>query len=95
LPLQLNIILNSSGVIASIFEGASGTTADFIRTLILLLVKHPQCQEKGQKEIDALLGCERAPRLSDFENLPYVQAIVKEVFSMYLCLPFRALTYTA
>ncbi|KAJ7810305.1 cytochrome P450 [Mycena olivaceomarginata] len=72
------------GVIASIFEGASGTTADFIRTLILLLVKHPQCQEKGQKEIDALLGCERAPRLSDFENLPYVQAIVKEYNGFFL-----------
>ncbi|KAF8990695.1 cytochrome P450 [Hymenopellis radicata] len=67
------------GIIASIFEGATGTTADYIRILILFLVKHPEVQTKAQKEIDAIVGCDRCPVLSDFERLPYAQALVREI----------------
>lgn len=60
-------------------EGASETTAMFLRSLILRLVASPETQIKAQKEIDAVVGIERAPVPSDFEQLPYVQAIAKEV----------------
>jgi len=44
----------------------------------LALVAFPDIQRKAQKEIDEIVGFERVPTVEDFENLPYIQAIVKE-----------------
>jgi len=41
---------------------------------------HPQIQQKAQAEIDSVIGSERLPSVPDRESLPYVEAIVKEVF---------------
>lgn len=60
-------------------EGAVDTTSLFLRSLILMLVAHPEVQAKAQREIDAVVGLERSPLPSDLHELPYVQAIVKEV----------------
>ena len=64
-------------------EGGADTTSFFLRTLILLLVAFPNAQKKAQIEIDTVIGMKRAPVLQDFGNLPYVQALVKEV-SMWI-----------
>lgn len=60
-------------------EGAADTTRIFMRSLILMLVAFPEVQVKAQEQIDALVGPDRVPLLDDYEQLPYVQAIVKEV----------------
>lgn len=39
----------------------------------------PQVQTKAREEIDRVIGPERLPKLEDIKNLPYVQAVVKEV----------------
>ena len=40
---------------------------------------YPEVQKRGQDEIDAVIGPDRLPSFEDRPNLPYVEAIVKEV----------------
>jgi hypothetical protein len=41
---------------------------------------HPEVQKQAQAEIDAVVGTDRLPTLADREYLPFVDALVKEVF---------------
>ncbi|ESK87080.1 cytochrome p450 [Moniliophthora roreri MCA 2997] len=47
-------------------------------TLVLFLVVYPKVQRKAQEVLDCVVGDQRAPTLEDFENLPYIQAIIEE-----------------
>lgn len=60
-------------------EGASETTSSFIQGLVLLLMAFPDVQRRAQEEVDRVVGSSRLPTLDDFQNLPYVQALIKEV----------------
>lgn len=77
--INLLSLISYRGTLGAFMEGATETTAMFLRSLILMLVASPETQVKVQKEIDAVVGTERAPVPSDFEQLPYVQATMKEV----------------
>jgi cytochrome P450 len=67
-----------NNLMGELVEGAADTTASQICTLIMAFALHPEVQVKARKEIDAVCGTERSPRWTDFANLPYVNAIVKE-----------------
>jgi len=41
---------------------------------------HPRVQLAAQAELDAVIGNERLPTVADRAQLPYIDAIVKEVF---------------
>ena len=43
-------------------------------------MRYPEVQRRAQMEIDNILGTERLPQLEDVTNMPYVQAIIKEVW---------------
>lgn len=51
----------------------------------------PEVQKKAQEEIDRVIGKDRLPTLADRENLPYIEATVKEVLRWHpvapMCLP--------
>jgi cytochrome P450 len=53
----------------------------------MLMAIHPEVQKKAQKEIDQLLGGERLPTLSDRDSLPYISAVMKEIFRWHAPLP--------
>lgn len=44
------------------------------------MVLYPEAMRKAQAEIDAVVGRSRLPNFSDRKDLPYVQAIIREVF---------------
>ena len=44
------------------------------------MVLYPEVQRKAQAEIDRVIGSDRLPGLADQSSLPYVDALVKEVF---------------
>ena len=46
-------------------------------------MNHPQVQARAQEEIDRVVGNDRLPSWDDRSNLPYIDALVKEVFRMY------------
>lgn len=39
----------------------------------------PEVQKRAQAEIDSVVGLGRLPSFGDRQNLPYVEALVKEV----------------
>jgi len=51
----------------------------------------PEAQKNAQGEIDRVIGPDRTPVVQDIDDLPYVQALIKEVFpASYLRLRFCA-----
>ena len=44
------------------------------------MVLHPEVQRRAQAEIDSVVGTDRLPSFEDRSQLPYVEAVVKEVF---------------
>ena len=47
----------------------------------------PEAQKKAQQELDRVVGADRLPDLSDENELPYITAIMKEVFRWAILLP--------
>ena len=45
---------------------------------MLAMVLHPEAQKRAQDEIDSVVGRDRLPTFQDYEQLPYVRALVKE-----------------
>lgn len=56
----------------------SDTTATMIVCFMQAMVKWPESARKAQKQIDAIVGEDRTPTRADYNDLPYVMAIVKE-----------------
>lgn len=52
----------------------------------LAMALNPAVQAKAQAEIDAVVGSDRLPTFADRENLPYVDALVKEVCELIVSL---------
>ncbi|EMD63840.1 hypothetical protein COCSADRAFT_90707 [Bipolaris sorokiniana ND90Pr] len=67
------------GIGAVLMDAGVKTTATFIHSFIIALINYPGIQRKAQKEIDTVVGPDRWPRLKDYENVPYIRAIVDEV----------------
>lgn len=40
---------------------------------------YPEAQHRAQQEIDSVVGRDRLPTVADRDNLPYIEAVVKEV----------------
>lgn len=65
---------------ASMYVGGSETTVTALTSFILAMTMFPEVQRKAQDEIDSLVSNERLPHLADRARLPYIEALVKEVF---------------
>ncbi|KAK2611835.1 hypothetical protein N8I77_005156 [Diaporthe amygdali] len=79
--IKSDVPLSYSGLnnlLGGVHMAAADTTATAILTTILFLAKHPEFQEKARVELDRVCGTERMPGWSDFNDLPYVNCIVKE-----------------
>lgn len=64
-----------TGTLATASETISGTMSWFF----LEMAMHPDIQARAQKELDDVVGQDRLPSFADYQHLPYIQAIVKEV----------------
>ncbi|KAH8892516.1 cytochrome P450 [Thozetella sp. PMI_491] len=62
----------------SLYAGMQ-TTAGVLNWALFALVLHPDIQRQAQEELDQVVGHDRLPRFSDFDSLPYIQALVREV----------------
>jgi cytochrome P450 len=50
-----------------------------LRGFFLVMALHPHVVRKAQEELDRVVGSERLPELSDWESLPYISALMKEL----------------
>lgn len=67
-----------NNLVGELVEGAADTTAAQLLTLVMAFAKNPRVQKRAQEELDKVCGTERSPLWTDFERLPYINAIVKE-----------------
>ncbi|KAA1478712.1 cytochrome P450 [Dentipellis sp. KUC8613] len=70
---------------ASLYSGGAETTPSTLLSFLLAMVVYPDVQTRAQAELDALLGSPdgsslRLPTLDDRARLPYVNALIKEVW---------------
>ncbi|KAF8639642.1 hypothetical protein AX17_000907 [Amanita inopinata Kibby_2008] len=72
---------------ASLYAGASDTTVSAIYSFFLAMTLYPEVAKKAQEEIDSVVGHDRLPTYADREFLPYVDALVKEVFRWNTVVP--------
>ncbi|KAI0048494.1 cytochrome P450 [Auriscalpium vulgare] len=75
-PEQETLIMNCA---AAAYMGGSDTTLSVAHIFVLAMVLHPAVQRTAQLELDRVVGAHRLPDFSDRTELPYIEAIVKEV----------------
>ncbi|PSS15640.1 Cytochrome P450 93A3 like [Actinidia chinensis var. chinensis] len=74
---------NIKAFILDIFAAGSDTSAITTEWALAELINHPNIMEKARKEIDTVVGSSRLVQESDIQNLPYLQAIVKETLRLH------------
>lgn len=48
---------------------------------------YPDVLQKAQDEVDLVVGCDRLPNFEDREYLPYITALIKELFRWEQVIP--------
>ncbi|CAE6434588.1 unnamed protein product [Rhizoctonia solani] len=71
----------------TLFAAGTDTTVASTLVLIMAVAMHPEVQVKGQAEVDNIINENRLPDMQDRKSMPYVQAVVKEVFRWKSVLP--------
>ena len=63
---------------AALYTGGADSTAGGLSFFYLAIVTFPEVQVKAREEIDRVIGAGRLPSFQDRDNLPFVEAVVKE-----------------
>jgi len=76
------------GYLSDIFVAGSDTTAETIEWAMAELIRNPEKLKRAQAELKEVVGLNRRVEESDTERLPYLRAVVKEVFRLHPAGPF-------
>uniref|UniRef100_A0A4W5S1B2 Cytochrome P450 2U1 n=1 Tax=Hucho hucho TaxID=62062 RepID=A0A4W5S1B2_9TELE len=74
-------------IIGDLFIAGTDTTTNTVLWMMLYMVVHPDIQERVQAEIDAVVGPDRVPSLTDKGSLPFTEATMMEVQRMTVVVP--------
>ncbi|KAF7979163.1 hypothetical protein HWV62_43423 [Athelia sp. TMB] len=85
--LTADEVRNIKWATGSLYTGGADTTVSAIYSLFLAMTLFPEVQRKAQAEIDAVVGNDRLPSFSDRPNMPYCDAIVKEIVRWNVVVP--------
>ncbi|KAG2618430.1 hypothetical protein PVAP13_3NG079580 [Panicum virgatum] len=84
------------GLLWDMITAGMDTTVISVEWAMAELVRNPRVQKKLQEELDRVVGRDRVMSETDFQNLPYLQAVVKESLRLHpptpLMLPHKAST---
>ena len=61
-------------------------------TFFLAMVLYPDVQKKAQAEIDRVVGKDRLPDFTDRNDLPYVDALLRELLRWHPPIPTGEMT---
>ncbi|RWA07492.1 hypothetical protein EKO27_g7615 [Xylaria grammica] len=71
----------------AIYGGGADTSPTALASFFLAMSIFPDVQRKAREEIDRVVGSDRLPTFSDRDNLPYINAIVKETWRWHPVTP--------
>ncbi|KAH7928996.1 cytochrome P450 [Leucogyrophana mollusca] len=71
--------LEKAWLAASMYGAGAETSFSSLQWFMVAMVLHPEVQKKAHLELDAVVGRSRIPEFADFDHLPYIRAVVKEV----------------
>ena len=57
----------------------------------MCMILNPSIQKKAQEELDSVIGTSRLPTIQDRAHLPYLRAIVAEVYRFCPAVPLGKL----
>lgn len=75
-------------------EAGSESTSSALYSCIKYLAMSPEVQERANEELSRVVGDKRSPSFDDYDQLPYIRAIAKEVIRMRPIAPFSPPHYT-
>ncbi|KAI0050257.1 cytochrome P450 [Auriscalpium vulgare] len=73
--------------LGSLFVAGADTTTHSLRAFFLVLARYPAIQDRAQAELESVTGGTRLPTFEDRPNLPYVNALCKEVLRWRMVAP--------
>ncbi|XVF76290.1 hypothetical protein PTKIN_Ptkin13bG0254500 [Pterospermum kingtungense] len=76
-----------SGLILEMFFAGSETTSSTIEWAMAELLRNPEMMTKAKEELDRIIGPERKVEESDMDQLPYLQAVIKETLRLHPAVP--------
>ncbi|KAL0947285.1 hypothetical protein HGRIS_013405 [Hohenbuehelia grisea] len=83
------------GAAVIIFVAGADTTWSTMLVFIQCMLLHPEVQKRAQEELDRVVGHDRLPEFSDYDSLPYLECVLREVLRWYpvapLGVPHRAM----
>ncbi|KAJ4434996.1 hypothetical protein ANN_23568 [Periplaneta americana] len=65
-----------------LFAAGGETTTSTLGFCLMYMLLYPEVQKKVRNELDAVVGRDRRPSLEDRPKLPYVEAVLTEVFRL-------------
>ncbi|THU97021.1 cytochrome P450 [Dendrothele bispora CBS 962.96] len=72
---------------SSLYGAGVDTTYAIIYTFFKVMILYPEVQAKAKAEIDQVVGNQRLPCMEDRKHLPYINAIVLELYRWHIVLP--------
>jgi hypothetical protein len=69
-------------------------TVSAMTTLFYVMTMNPHVLKKAQAELDAVIGTDRLPQMSDLGALPYINAVIKEILRWSPPVPLGEEVYT-
>ncbi|KAM0937868.1 putative flavonoid 3'-monooxygenase [Dioscorea sansibarensis] len=70
-------------LLTDLFTGGTDTTSSTVEWALVELIRHPEILAAVQKELDSIVGRSRLVSELDLNNVPLLQAIIKETFRLH------------